>query len=319
MLSVDIDLANAARDRDEIVWRIVSTGVLPEQRTLAVGIVAEAFFDRFLIALDRGSYLDLLTWIDRTCETYASAPQIGSMLAGAARAIASTLGERGALSPAVSAGIVSLEQSIGPIAFRSRRREPKNGIAHVDEAGRLIHELLLQMEATDPLTLEHSHAVSLWCSRIARRLALSENEVAHVGRCGLVHDFGKMNVPAEILHAPRKLTAQEWGIVQMHPAMGEELVNTMKPLRPFAATVRSHHERLDGKGYPDGLVSSQITLTTRIVTVADAFNAMIGRRPYRLPMSPGNALDQLHACRGTQFDPIVVEAMVDVVQRAEDR
>jgi HD-GYP domain-containing protein (c-di-GMP phosphodiesterase class II) len=77
--------------------------------------------------------------------------------------------------------------------------------------------------------------------------------------------------------------------------------------------VRSHHERLDGRGYPDGLVGSQISLATRIVTVADAFNAMIGRRPYRLPMSPGNALDRLFEDRGKQFDPIVVEAMVSVV------
>ncbi len=319
MISLDLDLANIERDRDEIVWRIMSTGVLPEQRTLAVGVVAEAFLDRVVTALDRGSYLELLKWIDATCETYANSPQIGSMLASASRAILGTLGARGSVSSELTAEIVSLEQSIGGIAFKSRRRQPKNAFSHVDEVGRLIHDLLLQMEASDPLTLEHSHAVSLWCSRIARRLSLSESEVTHVGRCGLVHDFGKMKVPGEILHAPRKLSSEEWVIVQAHPAMGEEIVNTMKPLRQFAATVRSHHERLDGKGYPDGLVSSQISLTTRIVTVADSFNAMIGRRPYRLPMSPGNALDQLHECRGTQFDPIVVEAMVDVVQRAEDR
>jgi HD-GYP domain-containing protein (c-di-GMP phosphodiesterase class II) len=317
--SLDQDLANIERDRDEIVWRIVSSGVRPEQRTLAVGIVAEAFLDRAVSAVDRGHYLDLLNWIDATCEHFASSPQIGSMLAGASRAIVGTLGARGSVSPELTAEVASLEQSIGGIAFKSRRRQPKNAFPHADEAGRLIHDLLLQMEASDPLTLEHSHAVSLWCSRIARRLSLSETEVTHIGRCGLVHDFGKMKVPAEILHAPRKLSAQEWIVVQGHPAMGEEIVNTLKPLRPFAATVRSHHERLDGKGYPDGLVSSQIPLATRIVTVADAFNAMIGRRPYRLPMSPANALDQLHACRGTQFDPIVVEAMVDVVQRAEDR
>jgi HD-GYP domain-containing protein (c-di-GMP phosphodiesterase class II) len=76
---------------------------------------------------------------------------------------------------------------------------------------------------------------------------------------------------------------------------------------------------LDGRGYPDGLVSSQISLTTRIVTVADSFNAMIGRRPYRLPRSPGDALEQLREHRGTQFDPIVVEAMIEVVTHTDPR
>jgi HD-GYP domain-containing protein (c-di-GMP phosphodiesterase class II) len=319
VISLDSDLAKIERNRDEIVWRIVTGGVLAEQRTLSVGIVAEAFLDRVLVALDRGSYLELLNWLDSVCDFHANSPQVGSMLSGAPRAILATLAAQGEASPELIAELVSLEQSISGVAFKSRRRATKTDFSHVDEVGRLIHEMLLKLEATDPLTLEHSHSVSLWCSRIARRLSLSESEVTHVGRCGLVHDFGKMRIPADILHAPRSLSAEEWVVIRAHPAMGEEIVSGIKPLRQFAATIRSHHERLDGKGYPDGLVSSQISLTTRIVTVADAFNAMIGRRPYRLPMSPGNALDQLHKHRGTQFDPIVVEAMCDVVQHAEAR
>lgn len=317
MLSIDFDLSSIELNRDEIVWRIVTAGVLPEQRTLAVGAVAEAFLDRIITALDRGSYLELLQWVDSACEFHASSPQVGSMLASAARAILGTLASHGSASQALGAELVSLEQSIQGIAFKPRKRHSKSEFSHVDEIGRLIHEILLQLEKTDPLTLEHSHSVSLWCSRIARRLSLSESEVTHIARCGLVHDFGKMKIPAEILHAPRSLSSEEWTVIRAHPAMGEEIVSGIKPLRQFASTIRSHHERLDGKGYPDGLVSSQISLTTRIVTVADSFNAMIGRRPYRLPMSPGNALEQLHAHRGTQFDPIIVEAMVDVVQHAE--
>jgi HD-GYP domain-containing protein (c-di-GMP phosphodiesterase class II) len=101
--------------------------------------------------------------------------------------------------------------------------------------------------------------------------------------------------------------------MRAHSAAGEEIVRSHKALRHLAPAVRSHHERLDGKGYPDGLVGSQITLATRIVTVADAFNAMIGRRPYRLPLSPMEAIDRLADGRGKQFDPIVVEAMIDAV------
>lgn len=319
MLQIDSDLSTIEDNRDEIVWRIITAGVLPEQRTIAVGLVAEAFLDRVIAALDRGSFLGLLQWIDAECETHADSPQIGSMLGSGPRAILATLAARDLSTNPIAEELISLEQSIHGIAFKQRKRHTKADGAHVDEAGRLIHEILVQMEENDPLTLEHSRAVSLWCSRIARRLSLSETEVGYIARCGLVHDFGKMKVPPTILHAPRKLSAEEWTIVRAHPAMGEEIVGNIKPLRQFASTIRSHHERLDGKGYPDGLAGTQISLTTRIVTVADSFNAMIGRRPYRLPMSPGNALDQLYAHRGTQFDPIVVEAMADVVRYAEDR
>jgi HD-GYP domain-containing protein (c-di-GMP phosphodiesterase class II) len=128
-----------------------------------------------------------------------------------------------------------------------------------------------------------------------------------------MHDIGKVKVAGEILKAPRPLTDSEWVVMRAHSLASEEIVSGHKALRSFAPAVRSHHERLDGRGYPDGLVGSQITLATRIVTVADAFNAMIGRRAYRLPISPENALDRLLDNRGRQFDPIVVEAMVSVV------
>jgi HD-GYP domain-containing protein (c-di-GMP phosphodiesterase class II) len=131
-----------------------------------------------------------------------------------------------------------------------------------------------------------------------------------------MHDVGKMKVAGEILKAPRALTDSEWVVMRSHSLASEEIVSSHKVLRSFAPAVRSHHERLDGRGYPDGLVGSQITLATRIVTVADAFNAMIGRRAYRLPISPENALDRLLENRGRQFDPIVVEAMVSVVAHA---
>ena len=145
MLSFDIDLGNVESHRDEIVWRIVTTGVLPEQRTLAVDVVAEAFLDRLLIALDRGSYLELLTWLDSTCEFHAGSPQIGSMLASAPRAILATLAARGNSSQRLSAQLVSLEQSIAGIAFKPRKRVVRNGALEVDEVGRLIHDLLAKV------------------------------------------------------------------------------------------------------------------------------------------------------------------------------
>jgi HD-GYP domain-containing protein (c-di-GMP phosphodiesterase class II) len=298
--------------RDEIVWRIISGGVIEGQRTLAVGVVAEEFFDRLLIALERGSYLDIVTWVDQICESYREFPQIGSMLASACRAVIGQLGDMAADTGDLIMGLGALEHSICAVAFKPRPLRIKSE-APLDEIDVLIHGLIDRLAAADSLSAEHSHAVSAWCGRIGRRLSLSENEVAYVARCGLLHDVGKLAIACEILQAPRALTESEWVVMRSHSLASEELVSALKPLRNLAPAVRSHHERLDGRGYPDGLVGSQITLATRIVTVADAFNAMIGRRPYRLPMSPGNALDRLADDRGRQFDPIVVEAMISVV------
>jgi putative nucleotidyltransferase with HDIG domain len=302
-------------NRDEIVWRIITNGVLPEQRNLAVDVVADAFFDRLFEALERGSYLDVIAWVDRTCAAYAEFPQIGSMLAGSCRAVIASLTEDAGRPSELVAELCALEQSITGVAFKARSPRTKANVP-LDDIDSVIHELLEKLEAADPLTSEHSHAVSAWCGRIGRRLSLSETEVTYVARCGLVHDLGKMHTPPDVLGAPRSLTESEWVLMRAHSSAGEEIVRSYKPLRHLAPAVRSHHERLDGTGYPDGLVGSQITLATRIVTVADAFNAMIGRRPYRLPMSPMEAIDRLAEGRGKQFDPIVVEAMIDAVQHS---
>jgi putative nucleotidyltransferase with HDIG domain len=183
----------------------------------------------------------------------------------------------------------------------------------VDDVDVLVETLFIQLEASSPLMGEHSRAVSAWCSRLARTLGLSEAEIAFVTRCGLVHDVGKVRTPAEILNAPRQLTPAEWSVMRDHSVEGERILGRLPALHAFVPIVRGHHERLDGKGYPDGLRANAIPLAARIVTVADCFNAMIGRRPYRLPMLPTNALDELERHRGTQFDPEVVHAMIQIV------
>jgi putative nucleotidyltransferase with HDIG domain len=183
----------------------------------------------------------------------------------------------------------------------------------VDDVDVLVEKLFADLDVASTLMAEHSRAVSAWCSRLARTLGLSEIEIAFVTRCGLIHDIGKMRTPAEILNAPRQLTPAEWAVMRAHTVEGERILASVSVLQPFAPIVRGHHERLDGKGYPDGLRANAIPLAARIVTVADCFNAMIGRRPYRPPMLPTEALDELERHRHTQFDPEIVEAMVQVV------
>ncbi len=183
----------------------------------------------------------------------------------------------------------------------------------IDEVDARIDAFIVQLEARDPMTSEHSRAVASWCRRLARRLGLDAREETFAARCGLLHDIGKIKTPLEVLNAPRSLSAQEWKMMRAHAAAGEAMVRAVPELRPFAPAVRSHHERLDGTGYPDGLPASAIPLMARIVAVADCFNAMIGRRPYRLPLEPTLALEELFRHRATQFDPEIVDAMADVI------
>jgi len=189
----------------------------------------------------------------------------------------------------------------------------------VDPVDAKIDQLMYELSNRDAVTSEHSRAVSLWCLRVAHHMNLSEREALYASRGGAVHDVGKIYTPYEILAAPRRLSEDEWEIMKDHVRQGERMISTIPELREFTPVVRSHHERFDGKGYPDGRASSELPLSVRIATVADAFNAMIARRPYRAPLTPDAALAELRRESGSHFDPNVVAAMIEVVQRTGGR
>ena len=213
-----------------------------------------------------------------------------------------------AQTPFDAAAIATVRAQI--VAYRA----PVPAIIHlVDDIDASIDVLFEHLESAAPLMAEHSRAVSAWCSRIARAFGLSEAEIAFITRGGLIHDIGKMRTPPDILNAPRRLEPGEWVIMRDHAALGARIIGDYWPLAPFVPIVRGHHERIDGKGYPDGLGGAAIPLAARIVSVADSFNAMIGRRPYRSPLSPTEALAELERHSGTQFDPEIVEAMIRIV------
>ncbi len=186
--------------------------------------------------------------------------------------------------------------------------------APLDECDVVIAERIAQLDLVDPLTGDHSRAVGSWCRRIAERLGLAREDALHASRSGLIHDIGKSSVPLGILTAPRRLDDEERAIMEAHVLYGEQYALEHPVLQAFAPAIRGHHERFDGRGYPDGIAGARIPLTTRIVSVADSFNAMIDRRPYRAPRAPSDALLELHRNRGTQFDPEIVDAMIAVVE-----
>ena len=173
---------------------------------------------------------------------------------------------------------------------------------------RAAESLVRFVDARDPSTANHSQVVSSLTEAIGRQLGLDEETVEQLRLAGLLHDIGKIGLPDAILHAPRQLTDVEFDSVRRHPEFGHSLLQDLD-VEPIDEWVLRHHEHWDGSGYPHGLCGEEIPLGARIVHVADAFEAITASRPYREAMSETQALRELRANAGTQFDPEVVEAL----------
>ena len=174
------------------------------------------------------------------------------------------------------------------------------------------------VESDDGYTGEHSRSVVELVQAVMDHLHVDPATRQEMEFAALLHDVGKISIPKEILNKPAKLTAEEFELMKTHTVEGQFLLDRVGGLLGrIGEVVRSCHERWDGKGYPDGLKGEQIPLAARIVFVCDAYNAMTTDRPYRSAMSTADALDELQANAGTQFDPTIVAALVEVVQDAQ--
>jgi putative nucleotidyltransferase with HDIG domain len=304
--------ATALRPHQAAISADLRRRLAGEGAALLCGAIVDAFVRRAAAADSEAGRELLLAWLREVCASYGDLASLRELLSGAPEALARAMHEL--LGVDVTAAVDGLAHDVGEVVEAAWR--PMVRVAHepLDEVDARIDGLIVRLETRDPLTSEHSRAVAAWCARLGRRLGLDEDDVTFAARSGLLHDIGKVVTPLEILNAPRALDEREWRVIRSHAAAGEAIVRRTPELRQFAPAVRSHHERLDGRGYPDGLPASAIPLMARIVTVADCFNAMIGRRPYRLPMSPTRALEELVSNRETQFDPEVVEAMVALIE-----
>lgn len=179
----------------------------------------------------------------------------------------------------------------------------------------LIQAFALMVDLRDPHVQNHSRQVALYAVLIAHELGLSAERIELVRKAGLLHDIGKLGIPESILFKPNQLTEQEYEVVQQHPRLGADMLQHVQNLRPLIPFVRHHHEHYDGRGYPDGLHTQSIPLEARILSVADAVEAMASDRPYRAGMAPKAILNELHRHRGTQFDPAVVNAFERILNR----
>ncbi|MEA2420425.1 MAG: hypothetical protein QOE60_2631 [Thermoleophilaceae bacterium] len=172
------------------------------------------------------------------------------------------------------------------------------------------------LEHEDEYTADHSRSVVDLVNAVADELEIDSDERQELEFAAMLHDVGKISIPKEILHKPAALTDPEFEIIKGHTIEGQFMLDRVGGLLGRVGdVVRSCHERWDGKGYPDGIAGEQIPLAARIVFVCDAYNAMTTDRPYRMAMSPEAAVRELVTNAGTQFDPVIVAALVSVVEQ----
>src|SRR5207253_8234307 len=160
--------------------------------------------------------------------------------------------------------------------------------------------------------------VARYAAGIAQRLGWGGADLAYLRVAAMLHDVGKVSLPDQILRKPGPLSEQEYEEVKLHPVIGADFVNRVDGLSLIAIWVKHSHEHFDGSGYPDGLAGEAIPLASRILLVADAFDAMTSQRPYRQPMSAEAAIRELEGYAGTQFDPACVAGLLERLARAGD-
>lgn len=177
----------------------------------------------------------------------------------------------------------------------------------------LISSTVKMLEMYDLYTKGHSENVADLAVKIAEKMELEQKKIDDIYWAGLVHDIGKMLIPLEVLNKEGKLSDSEYEVIKEHPVLGCNALKSSKPLQHIAKFVRHHHERWDGGGYPDGLKKDNIPLESQILCAADAWDAMSSKRTYRDPLTYNHALAEIKDNKGTQFAPVVVDALLNVL------
>lgn len=178
-----------------------------------------------------------------------------------------------------------------------------------------INALIRALDAKDHYTEDHSLKVTQIAKAIARELELPSNKINTIITACKLHDLGKIGIRESLLLKPGKLTDEEWEEIKRHPVLGAEIIKPLTFLSDVAVLIRQDHERWDGKGYPDGLKGKEIDIGSRVIIVADAYDAITSGRPYKKALSKDEAIEEIKRNSGTQFDPEVIEAFLKVMSK----
>lgn len=219
----------------------------------------------------------------------------------------------GALFILVMAGIDTIKRYI------ERRKEIDQNI---EKAEKLTYQAMITLvhaiEAKDEYTKGHSTRVAEYSTLLARKAGLTEEEQESVFLMPTLHDIGKIGIADNIINKPGKLTDEEYAVIKTHPEIGYDILKNMNEIRNIECGARWHHERFDGKGYPDGLSGEKIPLYARIIAVADTYDAMTSNRSYREVLPQNKVRAEIERVSGTQLDPIIAHYMIELIDEDED-
>jgi HD-GYP domain-containing protein (c-di-GMP phosphodiesterase class II)/HAMP domain-containing protein len=248
-------------------------------------------------------------------------------------------------NPEVEMLVVPLQQSETTLGFINLLRKSRNGKVHASETQTLsvlasyataaienrqlfvqleqsylrsINSLAKSLEFKDEYTHGHSERVAKICVKIGMKMDMDEKSLRVLHNAALLHDMGKIGVVESILNKNSTVNPEELSKIRKHPEYGEEILKPILSLSEEIKIVRHHHEREDGKGYPDGLTGDQLSLSEKIMIVADAYDAMNSNRAYRLPLEPDTIREELLANKGSQFDPVVVDVLLEIMEEEAD-
>ncbi len=182
-----------------------------------------------------------------------------------------------------------------------------------------IKTLLNALKCKDDYTWGHSLRVAYLCISVGKEMGLSENELYELEVSALFHDIGKIGVPDAVLLKPSRLTEEEFLEMKLHPTKSYQILEDFPVFHKMAVNAKHHHERYDGRGYPDGLKGENIPLFSRIILIADTFDAMTSTRPYRKGLPFETAFSELKEFAGSQFDPMVVEHFIKAMTKEQSK
>lgn len=180
-----------------------------------------------------------------------------------------------------------------------------------------IKAIAYALDAKDKYTHGHSMRVTLYSLALAKHLDLPDDLLEEIETTGLLHDIGKIAIPEKILLKPGKLTEEEYEIIKTHPELGGKLVNGIEKLKLISNWLKSHHERYDGNGYPEKLKGEEIPISSRIIAIADTYDAMTSDRAYRKALSHEVAIAEIRRCSGSQFDPNLADLFINICDEIE--
>ncbi|MGB9620067.1 MAG: bifunctional diguanylate cyclase/phosphohydrolase, partial [Armatimonadota bacterium] len=195
--------------------------------------------------------------------------------------------------------------------YRATSSHVHPAMASADDDLEAIETLGATVDARDSYAHGHSLAVCRHAAMLGEKLGMSSQEIGNLRVAALLHDIGKLGTPRKILEKDTPLESSEWKMIENHAGLGSRILMRLQQMSPIGIGVKHHHERYDGKGYPNGLAGKNIPLMSRIIAIADAYDAMTNQRSYRPAMTQQQAIEELRKCSGTQFDPELVEVFIE--------